>query len=155
MLRNNNQTAVKRLGRRCLKQNRMRNLFAILAIILTTFMFTSVFSIGFSLGKNMNIMFLRQQGTKTSITLNCPSEEQIAEAKKAKELNAAGLKIPLEPATNEAGDVNLVLEYYNKTEFEENFSPAVSDIKGAYPAKEDELMLSKAGLSALKSPQSV
>ncbi|MBO4998207.1 MAG: FtsX-like permease family protein [Lachnospira sp.] len=150
MLRNNNQTAVKRLGRRCLKQNRMRNLFAILAIILTTFMFTSVFSIGFSLGKNMNIMFLRQQGTKTSITLNCPSEEQIAEAKKAKELNAAGLKIPLEPATNEAGDVNLVLEYYNKTEFEENFSPAVSDIKGAYPAKEDELMLSKAGLSALK-----
>lgn len=150
MLRNNNQTAVKRLGRRCLKKNRMRNLFAILAIILTTFMFTSVFSIGFSLGKNMNIMFLRQQGTKTSITLNCPSEEQIAAAKKAKALNAAGLKIPLEPATNEAGDVNLVLEYYNKTEFEENFSPAVSDIKGAYPAKEDELMLSKAGLSALK-----
>ena len=38
-------------------------MFAVLAIILTTFMFTTVFSIGFSLGKNMNIMMLREQGT--------------------------------------------------------------------------------------------
>lgn len=150
MLRNNNQAAVKRLGRRSIKQNRMRNLFAILAIILTTFMFTSVFSIGFSLGKNMNIMFLRQQGTKTSITLNRPGKEQIVQAKKAQSLHAAGQKISLEPVTNEAGDVKLVLEYYDKTEFEENFKPAISDIKGTYPVKEDEVMLSKAALTALK-----
>lgn len=51
MLKNNNQEAVKRISRRSLKQNRIRNMFAVLAIILTTFMFTTVFSIGFSLGK--------------------------------------------------------------------------------------------------------
>ena len=56
MLKNNNQEAVKRISRRSLKQNRIRNMFAVLAIILTTFMFTTVFSIGFSLGKNMNYL---------------------------------------------------------------------------------------------------
>lgn len=51
MLENNNQIAVKRLSTRSLKQNKIRNLFAVLAIVLTTFMFTTVFSIGFSLAK--------------------------------------------------------------------------------------------------------
>lgn len=51
MLKNNNQEAVKRISRRSLKQNRIRNMFAVLAIILTTFMFTTVFSIGFILEK--------------------------------------------------------------------------------------------------------
>ena len=73
MLKNNNQTAVKRISVRSLKQNRIRNMFAILAIILTTFMFTTVFSIGFSLAKNINAMMLRQQGTKSTIYLPNPT----------------------------------------------------------------------------------
>lgn len=150
MLKNNNQAAVKRLGRRSLKQNCMRNLFAILAIVLTTFMFTSVFSIGFSLGKNMNIMMLREQGTKTTITLAHPKEEQITQAKKAGNLNAAGIKIPLGAVTDETGNAKLLLEYYDKAEYEENFMPAISDIKGSYPVGDDEVMLSWAALSAMK-----
>ena len=75
MLKNNNQVAVERLGIRSLKQNKTRNLFVILAIVLTTFMFTTVFSIGFSMAKNMNIMMLRQQGTKVSILLEKPVAE--------------------------------------------------------------------------------
>ena len=113
-------------------------------------MFTSVFSIGFSLGKNMNIMMLREQGSKTSITLKQPKKEQIAQAKKATSLNAAGLKIPLGAVTDETGDVKLSLDYYDKTEYEENFKPAVSDIEGAYPVKDEEVMLSRAALSAMK-----
>lgn len=43
----------------------------------------------------------------------------------------------------------IALDYYNKTEFDENFSPAVSDIKGSYPSGESEIMLSRAALDAL------
>lgn len=64
MLENNNQIAVQRLGIRSLKQNKTRNLFVILAVVLTTFMFTTVFSIGFSIAKNLSIMMVRQQGTR-------------------------------------------------------------------------------------------
>lgn len=150
MLKNNNQRVVKRLSDRSLKQNRTRNIFAILAIILTTFMFTTVFSIGFSLARNMNVMMLRQQGTKTTITLKQPEEMQVKQAKQAEYLHAAGIKIPTGISTDSSGEVSLLLDYYDKTEWKENFTPAISDIRGEYPQKKNEIMLSKAALDALK-----
>ena len=43
---NRNEKAVKRVERGMMKANRIRNLFAVFAIILTTFMITTVFSLG-------------------------------------------------------------------------------------------------------------
>ena len=150
MLKNNNQTAVKRISVRSMKSNRIRNAVAVLAIILTTFMFTAVFSIGFSLGKNINIMMLREQGTKSTIYLYEPTDEQTAQAKKCSHLNAAGIQISTNTAQGQDNaETSIYLDYYDKTEFEENFSPAVSDITGSYPSQENEIMLSKAALDAL------
>lgn len=150
MLKNNNQVAVERLGIRSLKQNKTRNLFVILAIVLTTFMFTTVFSIGFSMAKNMNIMMLRQQGTKVSILLEKPVAGQVAQANKAKNLNAAGIRIPAGVFTSKGTKAKFLMNYYDKTEYEENFLPAATDIEGTYPEKEDEIMLSKAALEILQ-----
>lgn len=44
-MRNNNGASIRRLSGRSLKNNRMRNLFAILAIALTGILFTAVFSL--------------------------------------------------------------------------------------------------------------
>lgn len=153
MLKNNNQAAVKRLGLRAMRQNRTRNLFAVLAIILTTFMFTTVFTIGFSLARNLSIMMLRMQGTKTTITLRQPDEKQREQAAKAKYLNAAGIRIPTGTAKKPGEDAEdasvFYLDYYDGTEFEKNYTPAISDMEGSYPRKEDELMLSERGLGVL------
>lgn len=155
MLKNNNQIAVRRISRRSLKQNRTRNLFTVLAIILTTFMFTTVFGIGFSLVRNMKTMYLRQQGTKASITLARPSKEQKKQAEKAKNLHAAGIRIPAGEGTDITGEISILLNYYDEVEFQKNFLPAVSDLKGNYPKKEGEIMLSRAGLSemGIKEPK--
>ncbi len=150
MLKNTNAAAVKKLGARSLKQNRTRNIFAMLAIILTTLMFTTVFGLGFSMGKNISIMLLRRQGTKTSITLAQPDETQIAQAKEAKYLHAAGIQIPAGMASDDAGEAAVRLDYYDRTEFEKNLTPAISDIQGVYPEKENEIMLSEAALNALQ-----
>ena len=150
MLKNTNQTAVKKLAARSLRQNQVRNLFAILAVILTTFMFTTVFSIGFSLGKNISVLMLRQQGNKRSICLNQPEREQIEQVKKAKYLDAAGIQVPVGLVTDVSEKTNIRLDYYDKTEFEKNLTPAISNIHGAYPEKVDEIMISQAGLSALQ-----
>ena len=56
MLRNNNQAAVNKIYHRMLKQNKVRNVIVILAIVLTTFMSTAVFTLGFSIAKNLNQM---------------------------------------------------------------------------------------------------
>ena len=53
MLKNNNKKIINKISERTLKNNRTRNIFIILAIVLTTFMFTTVFGIGFSLVKNL------------------------------------------------------------------------------------------------------
>ncbi len=45
---NNNKEIIKKITKRSLKTNKVRNIFAILAIVLTTFMISSVFSIGLS-----------------------------------------------------------------------------------------------------------
>ena len=44
-MRNNNGASIRRLSERSLKNNRMRNIFAILAIALTCILFTAVFSL--------------------------------------------------------------------------------------------------------------
>lgn len=149
MLKNNNRSAVKKLSDRALRQNRTRNFFAILAIVLTTFMFTTVFSIGFSLAQNMNTMLLRQQGTKASIYLSQPSAGQKKQAEGAENLHAAGVQVPVASATDSTGEKDFRLNYYDRTEFEENLAPALSDIQGNYPRKRQELMLSLGGLEAL------
>lgn len=149
MLQNNNKAAVRRISSRTLKQNKVRNIFVILAIILTTFMFTSVFSIGYSVAQNVNIMMLRQQGTKASVTLKKPSDKQVTQAKKAEHLFAAGIQIPAGRAADSQKKVTLLLDYYDETEFEDNFTPAVSDIVGDYPKSKNDIMVSLAGLQAL------
>ena len=149
MLKNNNKKIINKISERTLKNNRTRNIFIILAIVLTTFMFTTVFGIGFSLVKNLSIMMLRQQGTKSSIFLNSPEDSQITKVKDSKYLVAAGIKIQTGTAETGENGTNVLLDWYDKEEFEKNFTPAISDIEGTYPEAEDEIMVSKSVLDAL------
>jgi len=151
MLKNNNIQAVWLISSRSMKQNRIRNLFVMLAIILTTFMFTTVFSVGFSLSKNINTMLIRQQGTLAQIFLMHPTKEQIKQAEKCSALNHAGVIIPAaaaKPITGE--DFQIQMTYHDKENFQYNVMPALTEVKGSYPASENEIMLSSGALKALK-----
>ncbi|MDE6025671.1 MAG: ABC transporter permease [Lachnospiraceae bacterium] len=150
MLRNNNKTAVKRISRRSLKNNRVRNVFSMLAIMLTTIMFTTIFTLCFSIYENIKTMSIRQQGTVASIYYTHPTDEQLEAVRELKNLNAVGVQIY-------AGSVYIPkiegecieFNYYDETEFKEHFMPAISDVEGYYPVKENELMLSYSSLDAL------
>ena len=60
---NRNKSAVKRVEKGMMKANRTRNLFAVFAIVLTTFMITTVFSLGINYMENMKLMQVRTAGT--------------------------------------------------------------------------------------------
>ncbi len=150
MLKNNNQAVVKRISRRSMQSNRIRNLFAVLAIILTSFMFTTVFSIGFSLAKNMNTLTLREARTRAKIFLMHPSEEQIKQAKDCSALDAAGVMISVASASPASGeDLGFLLQYHDDEDFSKNIKPALTDVEGKYPTAENELMLPVSALEAL------
>lgn len=57
-----NQKAIKNIAYKQFKANKIRNHFAILAIALTTILFTSLFTIGFGLMKSMEQNTMRQVG---------------------------------------------------------------------------------------------
>ena len=52
-----------------MKANRIRNLFAVFAIVLTTFMITTVFSLGINYMENMKLMQVRTAGTTANASL--------------------------------------------------------------------------------------
>ena len=63
MLKVNNKKAIRRLSARSLKNSKTRNIIAVIAIILTTVLFTSVFSVGMSAIDSMQQATMRQVGT--------------------------------------------------------------------------------------------
>ncbi len=152
MISNNNQPAVKRLSKRAMKANRNRNIFALLAIILTTFMISSVFSIGISFAKNMTVMNTRLAGTSATIFLNNPSEEQLSAVRKIEGVKSAGTQINIGSVsgkTAESKAVSIAMLCYDITEWLEHIKPAVGEITGTYAQKTDEIMLSQRALTQL------
>lgn len=149
MLKNNNQEVLRRLSRRLLKMNRMRNIFAVLAIILTTFMFTTIFSIGISLIHNLSVMQMRRVGSQSCIWLENPSEKQIEDVKKMQDLRAAGVQTNAGNRMDGTGKKTVTLWYYDTTEYTKNYCPSISDIHGTYPLEENEIMLSETSLAVL------
>ena len=119
MLKNNNGSAVRRIALRSIKQNRVRNRFVVVAVILTTFMLTTVFTIGISLAEGMITLLTRQQGTRSAIYLYQPSAEQIAQVNECSRLYAAGIQIEAGNAyVGSDEDTSLQLSWYDNTEFE-------------------------------------
>ena len=58
-----------------MKANHTRNLFAVFAIVLTTFMITTVFSLGINYMENMELMQVRTAGTSADVSLAQPTTE--------------------------------------------------------------------------------
>lgn len=150
---NNNKEIIKRITNRSLRTNKVRNIFAILAIILTTFMMSSVFSIGISFVKNYGIMKTRLAGTTANISLQNPTEEQIAKIKTLDIFKNTGSKISVGNVSLDILSENktsIQLEYHDKDSYEKQLIPALDDIKGNYPTNANDIMISRLALELLK-----
>ena len=151
-IENNNKNIIKKITKSSLKSNKTRNIFVVVAIILTTFMISSIFTLGMSFAKNYATMNLRDQGTTASTFLPNPTDKQIKEimnldvAKNiGKEINA-GIVSSKELSKSKT---TISLKYLDETNWEKQLSPCISDIEGDYPTKENEIMISKISLKFL------
>lgn len=95
--------AVRRIAARSMHTNRTRNLFAALAILLTTFMISTVFSIGLSFAENYQATQVRLNGTTASIFLNNPSASQTQQIAASDQLEAVGTQISVGSTTQKPG----------------------------------------------------
>ena len=117
------QTSILRtLSRRSFRANRRRNLVAVLAIILTTMMFTSLFVLSQSMIENMQQMYIQQAGYSSQLSSSLLTDEEadaiaahpaVAEASRSIVVgvaeNVSGRQVELRAASADYADSALSL----------------------------------------------
>ncbi len=166
---NNNKDIIKKITKRSLRANKIRNIFAVIAIVLTTFMISAnifaviaivlttfmisaIFTLAISYAKNYQIMNLRDQGTTATTFLANPTDKQIKEIESLDISKNIGKEINVGNVSNESLDnnkTNIFIKYLDKENWEKQLTPCISDIQGSYPTKENEIMISKLALKFL------
>lgn len=76
MLNVNSRKCIRRLSGRSIKNNRTRNIIAVLAVILTAVMFTTLFTIGASIMDAFQLSTMRQVGTSSHAGFKFLTQEQ-------------------------------------------------------------------------------
>ena len=149
---NRNKGAIKKVEKGMMKANRIRNTFAVLAVVLTTFMITTVFSLGINYMQNMELSSVRTAGSNADVTLNTPTSEQEQQIRSLDYVKTIGTRYMVGSAvqTNSEGrESSIAIQYYDETEWEQHFKEAISNINGSYPTQENEIMLSEDALEQL------
>ena len=149
---NRNKEVIKRVEKGMMKANRTRNIFAIVAVALTTFMITTIFSLGINYKENMELTSVRTSGTNANVTLAMPTNDQEKEIRDLDYVKTVGAQYMIGSVAgkNEADrDLAIAMQYYDNTEWEKHYKEAISNINGNYPKKENEIMLSEDALSQL------
>lgn len=145
---NRNKGAIKKVEKGMMRANHIRNTFAILAVVLTTFMITTVFSLGINYMQNMELSSVRMAGSSADVTLGTPTNEQEQQIRSLDYVKTVGVRYMVGSVTNSRAP-SIAIQYYDETEWEQHFKEAISNIHGSYPTKENEIMLSEDALTQL------
>lgn len=102
MLQNNNQKIIKKLSKRSFKVNKIRNIISIIAITLTTVLFTSLFTVGVSMMDAFNSYMMMEYGTSSHVQIQDVDKSQIDIIKNNKSVdkNSIGIVKNIDSAKN-------------------------------------------------------
>jgi len=148
-MKNNNAAITKKLIKRSLSADKKRNFFIIAAIILTTLMIASVFSIGMSYFETINMHEKRMQGSVSHMAFISPTQEQYFKVNSLDYVKTVGFGVLAARTDDVPGLPGLDIAYVDKTQWDEMFCPAYTNIVGNYPEQENEIMLSRYILDAM------
>ena len=142
---NNNAEIVKRLSQRYFKKNRIRNIAAILAIMLTAFLFTSVTSLAFGVVSSFQYSLQMQKGSKADGTLGYMTEEQFQQLVDSDFVEIAGHRRVVGYASNAQGH-SVEINYADDIQQELTFCKPTH---GKSPQKSNEIATTELALKAL------
>lgn len=142
---NNNTEVIKRLSKRYFKKNRIRNLAAILAIMLTAFLFTSITSLVFSMSSSIQLSMQMQKGSKADGDIRYLTEEQYEELQNSDFIKEAGCRRFVGFASNASGHM-VEINYADPVQQELTFC---TPTYGKAPKKANEIATTDRALEAL------
>lgn len=130
------------LSKKIFLSNLYRNVVVIIAVVLSTFMLTSVFSVGFSYIETAQLQQIRAMGTTAHVAINNPSDLQVSEIKKSDSIKDIGISQHLGQIDGlEDEDLLLGLNWIDENEWNLHRVPTISDVVGNYPVTENEVMI--------------
>lgn len=142
---NNNTEVIKRLSKRYFKKNRVRNLAAILAIMLTAFLFTSITSLVFSMSSSIQLSMQMQKGSKADGDIRYLTEEQYQELQDSAFIKEAGCRRFVGFASNASGHM-VEINYADPVQQELTFC---TPTHGKAPKEANEIATTDQALEAL------
>ncbi|MFB0921283.1 MAG: FtsX-like permease family protein, partial [Oscillospiraceae bacterium] len=145
-----NKKAISNISRKSLIANRTRNVVAICAIALTSVLFTSLFTIGGSMLKTMELSTCRQVGTEAHAGYKFITEEQYEKIKTHPSIKDVSYNIFLSTADNpELSKQATEIRYSEDKDAKWSFCYPET---GAMPKEYNDLATSTIVLDALKIP---
>lgn len=150
MRRVKNGRVIRRIADKTRKAGKGKSLIAVLAIILTTVLFTTVFTVGGSMVKKQQEATMRQVGGSAHAGYKYLTQEEYDIVKKDKKIKEISYRIVVGDAVNkELIKLRTELGYYE--ELDAKFCFCYPE-EGHLPEKEDELVTSDLVLKALGIP---
>lgn len=138
-MKNNNQKVVRQLSGRSFKKNRMRNIFAIIAIALTALLFTTLFSLGSGVIQITEEQTMRQVGTRAHAGLKNVTWEQYEKITEHPLVKEHSYNILIGGATNkELVKRQTEIRYTEDKDIEFGF---VRLKDGKFPTKKNEIVI--------------
>ena len=149
-MRNNNQKVIRKLSDRSLRKNRMSNVLVLVAIVLTSLLFTTLFSLGSGLIQITEEQTMRQVGTRGHAGLKNVTWEQYEKITAHPMVKEHSYNIFLGAATNpELVKRSTEIRYTEAKDLGYGF---VSLKEGRLPEKEDEILVDTAVMDLLGVP---
>ena len=144
-MKTNELDMIKILMTRSLKANKKRNFLMMSAIVLTTFMITTVLSVAMSMAESVQLQAIRLQGSKSHALFGFPTEEQLNKLQSLDYIESygTGKYIGFLEETLLASDAQLSLIHVDQTFFDDILTPAIDGITGSLPVEPNEIMASR------------
>ena len=135
---NNNKAVIKKLANRSFRSNKMRNVIAVIAIALTTFLFTAVLTIGMGASGTLEYSMAKLMGSSADALVQGLSEEQFQQLKQNAMFEKVGCWVPVDIMTNTNRRVAEV-DYADQAQLEIRM---LTPRTGSAPQKVDEVLVS-------------
>ena len=135
---NNNKAVIKKLANRSFRSNKMRNVIAVIAIALTTFLFTAVLTIGMGAKGTLEYNMAKMIGTGADALVQGLSEEQFQQLKENPMFEKVGCWVPIEIMTN-TNRMVAEIDYADQPQLELRMQTPRT---GSAPQKANEVLVS-------------
>lgn len=148
MIKVDSKRTVRILAKKDYRFQKRRNTMAVFAILIVTFLMTTILSVGINYQKILSHRSVMMKGMKFDLRLTEPDNFQVETARQMGSVLYAGVSVSCAEIEKYGDKVaeECSLVWLDEICWEKQCLPALESVRGTYPQEENELMLSETTL---------